>query len=136
MQKHKKFMITFGIVILVLVLIIKIIYTISSKEKEFRLTLPEKITEIDGQKEFLGKTPIEASLGGICQKGGYDIFSQVGKEAVIKSSTASGKVGKISKVPLEINKVYVDGKIVCEFYVDPTYSPGFMPINSEEVISS
>ena len=118
---------------LIIVLLLVIIYKAMVK-KVTNVILPDKIVEVYGYKEFPGA---EWGLKSImCEKGGFNILDYAGKEITIQSSLALGKFYKTIVIPLDINKIYLKDKIICEYYSDSIgmLTPGIIPINDPNII--
>lgn len=124
----KKIIIIFFAFLVLLAAIIS--YKALVKEK-ISMVLPNDVVEINDDKEFSG--PNWGIKSVVCKQGGFDIISYAGKEISIQSSLAVGKF--YNSTPLNIYKIYVDNKIICEYYADNTGSlaPGIFAINDPNV---
>jgi len=129
-MKKKIIMIIFALII---ILVLVIIYKATVK-KVTSVILPDKIVEVYGHKEFPGAQWGEISI--ICEEGGFNILDYIDKEVIIQSSLAVGKFYKTIVTPLNIHKIYLKDKIICEYYSDSigVLIPGIFPINNPNII--
>jgi len=127
----KKIVIIISALLIILVLVI--IYKATVKKK-ISAILPDNIVEIQGYKEFSGAEWGLKSI--ICEEGGFNILNYAGKEVTIQSSLALGKFYKTIITPLNINKIYSDDKVICEYYSDSfgMLTPGIIPIGDPNII--
>ncbi len=122
------------IVIIILSLIVLLVAIIAYKslvKTRMSAVLPDKIVEINGDKEFPGADWGLKSI--ICKQGGFDILAYAGKEVTIEKSLAIGKFYQAT--PLNLFTVYVDGKVICKYYADSTglLMPGIFAINDPSI---
>jgi len=118
------------IVLLVIILFLVVGYKVIIK-KIFVTTLPDKIVEFDGQKQFIGANWGLKSL--ICEESGFDILDYAGEEVMIKSSLAVGKFYKM--IPLDICLVYREGELLCKYYTNSLgrLTPGVFAYNDPNI---
>jgi len=115
------------ILLAIIILIVAIVVYKSLVKTKMNAVLPDKVVEINGDKEFPG--PDWGLKSIICKQGGFDILAHAGKEITIEKSLAIGKFYQAT--PLDLFTVYADGKVICKYYVDSAglLTPGIFAIN-------
>jgi hypothetical protein len=114
------------IALIVIFVILMIAYKVLFK-KELRLTLPNDVVEINGNKEF---SDAEWGVTGIaCEKGGFNLTDYAGKDVAIQSSLSIGKFYHAD--PLNLNKIYMGNNMICAYYSDAVegLAPGIFAVN-------
>jgi len=105
----------------------------SFDKKSVEAVLPDKIVEINGNKEF--QSPDWGPKSIICKRGGFDILAYAGQKVMIEHSSGIGKY--YNRTPLDKYTIDANGKVICEYYADSAGSmaPGVFAINDPNITS-